>query len=301
MRNKRRILLLILAPLVAGGRSNTASGLDATVAGGFDNSAEGQNSFAAGRSARALHNGAFVWSSGLGSPPAPFESTDDEQFLIRAEGGVGINTNDPGAALELESELANGDTVRVRLGSAFRSMEAIQVSPDGTVLSSAFLVGDATDNAALFVGDVGIQGDLSVSGTKNFRIDHPLDPENKVLHHFAVESNEVLNVYSGTALLDDEGHAVIALPDYFEALNTDFRYQLTPVGAAMPNLHIAERVTDNEFEVAGGEPGEEVSWEVTAVRDDPAVHASKVPVEMEKPADEDGTSVTPAVAASAQE
>ncbi|MDZ7800556.1 MAG: hypothetical protein U5K81_07160 [Trueperaceae bacterium] len=69
-----------------------------------------------------------------------------------------------------------------------------------------------------------INGNLSVSGTKSFRIDHPLDPDNRYLHHFAVESNEVLNVYSGTTSLDADGTAVVRCSDYFEALNTDVRY-----------------------------------------------------------------------------
>ena len=40
------------------------------------------------------------------------------------------------------------------------------------------------------------------------------------------------NIYYGVAVLDEAGEAIVTLPDWFEALNGDFRYQLTPMGAA---------------------------------------------------------------------
>jgi hypothetical protein len=81
---------------VGGGSYNTASGDYATVAGGSNNDASGNYSFAAGRKAKANHFGAFVWADGTN---ANFASTDTNQFLIRASGGVGIGTNSPDAAL----------------------------------------------------------------------------------------------------------------------------------------------------------------------------------------------------------
>jgi hypothetical protein len=59
----------------------------ATVPGGLDNNAEGYCSFAEGRRAEALHAGSFVWAD---STNADFSSTCDNQFLIRASGGVCI-------------------------------------------------------------------------------------------------------------------------------------------------------------------------------------------------------------------
>lgn len=78
---------------ISGGYSNTANGYCAVVPGGFLNSALGFMSFAAGQQATANHAGTFVWSD---SNPGGFVSTGDNQFLIRATGGVGINTNSPG-------------------------------------------------------------------------------------------------------------------------------------------------------------------------------------------------------------
>lgn len=82
--------------VVAGGGENTAGGIYATVPGGYRNSAVGGYSLAAGQRAKANHNGAFVWAD---SANADFASTGNNQFLIRASGGVGIGTNSPGAFL----------------------------------------------------------------------------------------------------------------------------------------------------------------------------------------------------------
>jgi len=114
--------------------------------------------------------------------------------------------------------------------------------------------------------DVG--GNLYAGGTKSFRIDHPLDPDNKFLVHFCIESDEILNLYRGTTVLDSNGEAEIVLPDYFGDVNTNFAYQLTPVGAAMPNLYVSSEINDNRFRISGGVAGAKVSWTVTAERND---------------------------------
>jgi hypothetical protein len=85
---------------VGGGEGNTASGNHATVAGGANNTASGRFSFAAGQSAKANHMGAFVWGD---STFADFASTANDQFLIRASGGVGIGTTSPEGALDVAS------------------------------------------------------------------------------------------------------------------------------------------------------------------------------------------------------
>ncbi len=148
--------------------------------------------------------------------------------------------------------------------------------------------------AGYFNGRVHVLGDLSATGSKPFQIDHPLNPAERYLYHFAQEAPEVQNVYNGVVNLDASGAAVVTLPDYFAALNAGpFRYQLTPIGAAMPNLHIAEEIQDNQFEIAGGVPGAKVSWEVTAVRNDPYLRDHRIEAEQDKPTDEQGTYLYP--------
>ena len=124
-------------------------------------------------------------------------------------------------------------------------------------------------------------GDTGATGIKAFMIDHPLDPANKILKHpldpankilkhYSIESNEVLNIYRGTAQFDGAGQVTISLPDYYTKINRKASYQLTPIGGAMPNIHIKKKLNDtNAFTIAGGTPGAEVSWIVTAERNDP--------------------------------
>ncbi len=146
--------------------------------------------------------------------------------------------------------------------------------------------------AGYFQGNVVVTGSLS-KGSGSFRIDHPLDPANRYLSHSFVESPDMLNVYNGNVILDAEGAAWVELPAYFEALNRDFRYQLTPIGAPGPNLYIAARIENNRFRIAGGTPGLEVSWQVTGIRQDPYARAYPIIVEEDKPAHERGTYLHP--------
>jgi hypothetical protein len=95
--------------------------------------------------------------------------------------------------------------------------------------------------AGFFQGPVHVAGTLSKSGG-GFRIDHPVDPANKYLSHSFVESAEMKNFYDGVAVLDTKGEAAVILPDSFEALNEGFCYQLTPVGAPAPQLHVADEI-----------------------------------------------------------
>lgn len=131
-------------------------------------------------------------------------------------------------------------------------------------------------------------------GGGSFKIDHPLDPEHKYLYHSFVESPDMMNVYNGNVILDEKGEAWVELPAWFEALNRDFRYQLTPIGAPGPNLHIAEEVAANRFKIAGGTAGGKVSWQVTGIRQDPYAEANRIPVEETKPPKEQGTYLHPA-------
>jgi hypothetical protein len=154
------------------------------------------------------------------------------------------------------------------------------------------LVASTNGWAGYFVGDVNVTGTLSKSAG-SFKIDHPLDPENKYLYHSFVESPDMMNIYNGVITLDDSGAARVELPDWFEALNKDFRYILTPIGAAMPNLHISEEIADNAFRIAGGEAGMKVTWMVTGIRHDPYAEDNRIPVEEDKDAGEKGTYLYP--------
>jgi len=158
---------------------------------------------------------------------------------------------------------------------------------------------DADDNVILqqslsdqvaffdFGGNLTLNGTLTAAA-KNFKIDHPLDPKNKYLSHTSVESSEMMNIYTGNTILDNSGEGVVSLPKWFEALNADFRYQLTAIGAAAPNLHVAQEIANHQFSIAGGAPGMKVSWQVTGVRHDAYSKAHPLVVEARKAEKERG-------------
>ena len=137
-----------------------------------------------------------------------------------------------------------------------------------------------TNGTSIITGDCEISGTLQ-KGAGGFKIDHPLDPENKYLNHSFVESPEMKNIYDGVVILDNKGEAVVILPEWFEALNKDFRYQLTCIGG-FANVYIAEKVQDNQFKINGGFPGLEVSWQVTGIRKDAYANENRIEVEVLK-------------------
>lgn len=145
--------------------------------------------------------------------------------------------------------------------------------------------------AGYFDGNVHVNGTLS-KAAGSFKIDHPLDPANKFLSHSFVESPDMMNVYDGVVALDRRGRAVVELPDWFEALNSDFRYQLTCIGAFAP-VYVSREIAEHRFEIAGGRRGLKVSWQVTGIRHDPYAVHHRVPVEEDKAADERGRYLDP--------
>jgi hypothetical protein len=149
-----------------------------------------------------------------------------------------------------------------------------------------------TNSAGFFSGNVTITGDLQVNGSKNFKIDHPLDPANKYLIHAAIESSEMKNMYDGVAVIGADGTATVSLPNYFGALNVEYRYQLTCIGGHAP-VFVAEEISKNQFKIGGGKPGMKVSWQVTGVRNDAASISRPLQVELEKVGHEIGKYINP--------
>jgi hypothetical protein len=82
------------------------------------------------------------------------------------------------------------------------------------------------------------------------------------------------------------------LPDYFEALNRDFRYQLSVIGRFAQAM-VAEEVRDNQFTIKTDRPEVKVSWQVTGARKDALASMNPFLVEEDKPADEAGTYLHP--------
>jgi len=254
------------------------------------------------------------------------------RFVIDPKGEVGIGTTTPSAAFEvINGGTASSTQLTVIAGIANATSATANLtqgvfgesdstgrgagvvgyaSQTGTTTGTYGVFGEADGPqgvgvygssskgfAGHFDGNVDIIGNLTVTGTVSkgggsFKIDHPLDPEHKYLSHSFVESPDMMNIYNGDAVLDARGRAWVKLPGYFQALNMDFRYQLTCIGGWAP-VFIAREIDNNRFEIAGGKRGTKVSWQVTGVRHDPYANAHPIKVEEEKPVAEQGTYLHP--------
>jgi hypothetical protein len=102
----------------------------------------------------------------------------------------------------------------------------------------------------------------------------------------------MMNMYNGNVSTDAEGNATVDLPSYFEALNRDFRYQLTPIGEFAQAI-VAEEVKDNRFRIRTDKPNVRVSWQVTGIRQDAWANAHRIEVEVEKPEGQRGKYLSP--------
>lgn len=191
--------------------------------------------------------------------------------------GSGVRGFNSGSGPGVSATSASGDGIQSFISG---SADAIQAQNSGT------------GRAGNFLGNVRVTGSLT-KGSGSFQIDHPLDPANKYLYHSFVESPDMMNLYNGNLTLNEAGEAWVELPAWFEALNRDFRYQLSALGAPGPNLYVAEKISGNRFKIAGGAGGCQVSWQVTGVRQDPFANAHRIQVEEEKPLLERGSYLHP--------
>ena len=135
-------------------------------------------------------------------------------------------------------------------------------------------------------------GTLSKSGG-SFKIDHPIDPGNEYLSDSFVESPDMKNIYDGVVTTDGKGFATVTMPDWFDALNGHFRYQLTVLGRSFARAIVWEEMTGERFTIRTDEPRVKVSWQVTGTREDAFAKAHRIPVEEEKTGAERGRYLMP--------
>ncbi|MFI6448382.1 hypothetical protein [Kitasatospora sp. NPDC050543] len=242
-------------------------------------------------------DGSGVIGACTGSAPGVFGSSSD---------GSGVEGNADGEAAGVVGRSEAGPAVfgvsTVNVGVRGESGTGIAVTGEGQVgvlaRGDTGLIAVGSFKAADFDGDVHVSGSITVTGSINksacsFRIDHPLDPANRVLEHCSVESSERKNVYDGTVTLDGTGEATVTLPGWFAALNGRLCYQLTPLDGPAPELHVVRRGDGGSFDVRGGAPGAEVCWQVTGVRQDAWARANPLVAEQDKPSEQRGHFITP--------
>jgi hypothetical protein len=237
-------------------------------------------------------------------------TTFTERMRVDTGGNVGIGTSTPGAPLDVhvgagqtlqfrrDSALVPGINVNTTGGNAgiMRLRNTLELWPSDDLTRASKLDLRNTANATTIVLNGGT-GALSAA-SKAFRIDHPLDPQNKELWHSCVESDEMKNIYDGVVTTDGAGFATVTLPEWFGALNKDFRYQLTIIdeGGHLPDAvfaRVVRRVENNTFTVKTSLPNVEVSWQVTGVRKDPYAERHRLPVEVEKSSEDKGRYLHP--------
>jgi hypothetical protein len=191
-------------------------------------------------------------------------------------GGSGMSiTGNNFFSLSIAVGIPSGGNGLITQGNSYSSVNtSVWGTPTTGVIED--LAGHPT-----FYGNVSVSGTLSKSAG-SFRIDHPLDPKHQYLQHSFVESPDMMNVYNGVVKLGAHGEAEIKLPRYFQALNRDFRYQLTSIGAFAP-VYVSQKIRNNVFRIAGGKPGDEVSWQVTGIRHDPYADTHPIITEVPKP------------------
>jgi len=136
--------------------------------------------------------------------------------------------------------------------------------------------------AAWLDGAVTVTKDLHVNGTLfkgagAFRIDNPLEPAHSYLQHSFVESPDMKNICDGVIRTNAKGYATVTLPTWFQALNKDFRYQLTSL-SGLQQVAIAKEITNNRFLLQSEKPHSKVSWQVTGIRRDPYANAHRIQV-----------------------
>jgi hypothetical protein len=303
------------------GRSGSGTGVQ-----GFSNSATGvEGNSATGRGVLGISDsGAGVqgvstsrigvdgWSSGRFFPGVRGLSFDNNGNGVYGSVGSVGHSGPESIGVAGDNRNNDGTGVQGRSFSSGRGVYGISTSGVGVLAhtTSGIAVDGISESGIAVYGHRKVKYDPNkpnsvagyfdggikvVNGDKHFQIDHPLDPQNKYLVHTCVESSERKNVYDGVARLDKEGAAWAELPEWFEALNGDFRYQLTAVGGSAPGLHVAEEVSENRFKIAGGKEGMKVCWQITGSRKDPWAAANPFEVEQQKPEEERGRYLEPSL------
>ena len=270
----------VAVPLKLSGAGTVVIKATNTTGGGYGVFATGGNSdvLSGGAGVVGLGGGA---NSGIGGDGVEAQGGHSNS----ASGGDGVSTGGG------DSDSGNGGHGLIAGGGA--GSGAGHNGGFGVTAFGGKGINGATDGlAGQFIGDVSVSGNLSKGGG-SFKIDHPLDPENKYLYHSFVESPDMMNIYNGVVKLDLRGEAAVEMPEWFGALNGDFRYLLTAIGAPAPNLYIAEEISNNRFKIGGGSPGMKVSWQVTGIRQDAYANKHRILVEEDKPERERGSYLHP--------
>ncbi|MDQ3707354.1 MAG: hypothetical protein M3437_19435 [Chloroflexota bacterium] len=199
----------------------------------------------------------------------------------RSTGGIGVFGDSAGDNGVQGISGSGGDSGVYGLNTNGGFGVAGRTNANTGVFSAVF--GENTNGgyAGYFAGTTNTRG-TSEASLGTYTIDHPQDPANKYLNMAAVSGPDAMNVYNGNVTTDAKGDATVTLPAYVEALNKDFRYQLTVIGTFAQAI-VSTEIQKNSFTIKTDKPNVKVSWQVTGVRKDPYAEQNAVEVEQAKP------------------
>lgn len=256
-------------------------------AGALGNNVSGSVNAAFGHQAMALNN-TGSGNTALGTHAMYKNSSGSNNVVIgyNTMRNASSGSNNTIVGVEAGYNIAGNNNVVLGYMAGFTETGSNKLIIDNSSTYSPLIYGDFSTNDLTVNGNLDVTGTLS-KGAGSFKIDHPLDPENKYLYHSFIESPDMMNVYTGTVRLNHQGEATVEMPQWFDTLNTDLTYQLTCVGG-YAQVYIASPVVNNSFKIAGGYTGLEVSWMITGVRNDPYAKQHRIQVEVEKAPEEKG-------------
>ncbi|MFN0133727.1 MAG: hypothetical protein ACKVW3_14510 [Phycisphaerales bacterium] len=217
------------------------------------------------------------------SLPGAASDPTTEVMRLTGTGFVGVGTG-PNSRFHVNNSTTSEPALRVQVEGSSK----LTVASNGGVTIGTF---NDTPNA----NGLNVTGTIT-AGAKPFRIDHPLDPTNKYLQHCAIESTDMMNLYNGNVRTDAAGYATITMPDWFEALNRDFRYQVTVIDPSAPDVcfaRVSRQMHDRQFVIKTVPGNLEVSWQVTGIRQDAFANANRIEVELDKTGREKGRYLHP--------
>lgn len=297
-----------------------------------------QGSAFAGHYGIGVVNGLLqLYSNGVGSDIGfGYGSSGNftERMRIKGDGSVGIGVN-PASKLHVSGTVTSGGglvrfsngganptwNTSFRFGAISESQGVAQAAvgsagwANSSGASSYGAYGIATGTGGINYGVYGTTSGLAAvnyagyfngtlfatsasAGVKAFLIDHPDDPENMLLEHSSIESDERMNLYRGEATTDEKGYATVTVPNWFAALNKNIQYQLTVVDDGSDSedfvlVRVAQRLKHNSFKIRTSRGGVAVNWQITGERDDPTARHFPLRIERQKSESDRGKYLVP--------
>ena len=200
--------------------------------------------------------------------------------------GIGVGVAVPGTGAMLQNIYGGGWNIQtlvrvfsgreILLTGLVRSTTPILLTHNGHNVRSTNLAFYVVHNA----GQPPAPGTIAnmAAASAGASASAPLAPPSRYHAQSFVESPDMMNVVSGTAVLDAHGEADVKLPDAFEGAGPEFHYQLTPIGDAA-SVYVAHEMRGNSFRIAGGKPGQRISWQVTSIEREPDSDSPGTPIQ----------------------